>query len=377
MEVRLSVYPYFLLVLIPFFIQFFLKTNNKCIIAGNPKRALTGENSALLLFFILFLGLLAVRSETVGRDLGNYKVIFNTIGRASIDQIAYGVTEKLFKLYTWMIYNYISNNYQIYLAITAVITVIPIAYVYYKDKSHGYLKIAVFVNMSTFIMLFSGIRQGLAMGMGMLAYQALKEHKNWRFLVWAIVAANIHHTGFMVFFLLPLYKLNLSKKHLIWIIPSAGFVVLFNNRIFNYIASIMGETNGKYSALAGSTGAFGSFVLFFLFAAFVYLVSDDETMDEETFALRNILVFATVMQSFAALNPLAMRMNYYFILLIPIALGKGLCYVKPKYKQVAKFAEIVMCVFFTFLFFFSTYRSYVTGISTLDTIPYVPFWKEN
>ena len=44
-------------------------------------------------------------------------------------------------------------------------------------------------------------------------------------------------------------------------------------------------------------------------------------MDEEAFALRNILTFAMVLQSFASLNYLVMRMNYYYILLVPIALG--------------------------------------------------------
>ena len=68
-------------------------------------------------------------------------------------------------------------------------------------------------------------------------------------------------------------------------------------------------------------------------------------------------------------------MNYYFILLIPMAVGKCLTFVDYKYAQVAKVGEIVICVFFTALFLYNTYISYITGVSALDTIPYVPFWK--
>jgi len=81
-----------------------------------------------------------------------------------------------------------------------------------------------------------------------------------------------------------------------------------------------------------------------------------------------------VLQFFASVFGNAMRMNYYFILLIPIAIGKSLNCVKDNYRQVARVGEIVIASFFTVYFLYNIYISSITGISGLDTVPYVPFW---
>lgn len=367
--------PYFLLLLIPLFLQILLQANHTNIKLGNHSTVIRSDNIALPTFFFLFLLVLALRDDTIGRDLPTYKYMFQFYGQLPIADILADSREVLFRLYCWAIYNWVSDNYQLFLAITAIISVLPMSYVYNQDKSHGYLKIAIFVNMSTFIMLFSGIRQGLAMSIGLMAYQALKEKKDIMFFFWSIVAAFIHHTGFMVLLFYPLYKMRFKKRDLIWILPSIFLVIVFNRQIFNFLSSLIGAYDDKYGVLAESTGAFGSFLLFGMFSIFSYVITDEGKMDAEAFALRNILIFAAVMQSFASLNALAMRMNYYFILLIPYALGKSIQCTRLRYIRVAAMGELVIAIYFTWLFISGTYHSYLTGISTLDTIPYVPFWK--
>ena len=368
-------FPYYALVIIPLFLQIWLKGSNKLICIGNFPHKITSKNVVLPVFFLLFILLLALRDDTVGRDLANYNYIFESFGNQTFTEIISDRTEVLFHLYCWAFYNYISQNYQIFISVTAILSVLPIAYVYMKDKTYGYMKMAIFVNMSTFIMLFSGIRQGLAMAAGMMAYQALEEKKNWKFLIWALVAIFTHHTGFMVLFMFPLCRIKFSKKNLFWILPIGIFVLIFNAQIFNLLSLLIGSSNEKYLTTAESTGAIGSFILFLLFTIFVYLIMDESNMDEEAFALRNILVFATFLQTFASQNTLAMRMNYYFILLIPIAVGKSVKYASDKYKQIANVGKIIICIYFTINFIYGIYNSYITGISTLDTVPYIPFWK--
>lgn len=367
--------PYFALIFIPLLLQVLLKESCTQICVGSRGSVISAENIALPAFFVLFFLMLALRDDTVGRDLPSYHYIFLSWGEETLGGVFEELSELLFHLYCWVVYNCISKDFQVFLAITAALSVIPIAYVYNQDKSHGYLKISIFVNMSTFIMLFSGIRQGLAMSVGLLAYQSLKNKRSLHFLLWSVVAILIHHTGFMVLLFYPLYRIRFQKRDLIWIIPFFLCILVFNRQIFNILSRLFGAFDDKYSAVAGSTGAFGSFLLFTLFSVFCYVVEDEEQMDEEAFALRNILTFAVVLQSFASLDFLVMRMNYYFILLIPVALGQSIRYSKPKYAQVARLAEFVIAAFFTLIFVTGIYNSYVAGISTLDTIPYTPFWK--
>ena len=54
---------------------------------------------------------------------------------------------------------------------------------------------------------------------------------------------------------------------------------------------------------------------------------------------------------------------------------KGLRQKKYSSDRVAQALGLYKTTCFTLIFVTSTYRSYVTGISTLDTIPYIPFWK--
>ena len=373
---ELAMIPYYIMLLLPLLLQWAISDRGLIIHTGKSKqKVITGDISLPVFFFLLML-LLTLRDQTLGRDLGNYYIRFNQWGNYSLAQIFSSWKECVFHFYSWLFYNYISRNYQLFVSITSLITVLPIAYVYNKDRSHGYIKTSLFVNMATFFMLFSGIRQGMAMAVGALAFQSLKENKNLRFFIYCLVAVLIHHTGFMILFLFPLYKMRFHKRDLFWIVPLASVIIIFNARIFNALSLLFASLDDSYIAVAGTTEAGGSFILFLVFTVFCYWIMDEEQMDDEMYSLRNIMIFTTVIQSFAALNSWAMRMNYYSILLFPIAVGRSFDYVKPRYKQIAKIAQIIISVFFTILFLYKIYNSYRTGISALDTIPYVPFWKE-
>lgn len=367
--------PYFLLLFIPLILEQVVKHTNISLITRNKRQEIHWENVAIPVFFTLFCFLLAVRAETIGRDLGNYKYIFSSTGALPYSALFSRFQEWLFRVYCWVIYNYISRDYQVFLAITAVLSILPIGYIYGQDKKYGYMKIAIFVNMSTFIIYFSGIRQGLAMSLGLLAYDAVKNKRRILFLLFTFLAFSMHHTGFIILLMYPIYHMRFKRRDLLWIIPAIAVVVFFNRQIFNFLSVFASDMSEKYGAVATSTGAIGSFILFSLLAVFTFVISDESVMDDEAFGLRNLLVLAVVLQSFASVNNLAMRMNYYYILLIPLAIGKSLKCAKEGYYQIAYAAKIAISVIFTIMFIMNTYSSYVTGISTLDTIPYIPFWK--
>ncbi len=369
--------PYFLLIIIPAFFCFFAvkKTGKKRTLCIGSDDFIKENNYAIAVFFVLFLLLLILRDETVGRDLLSYKGYFQSYFYRPLNSIDFSQVESLFKALYWLI-GRVSHDFQFYLAVIAVLTVIPIATLYNEEKSHSYLKIVLFLNMTTFVMIISGIRQGLALGLGMIAYRFVRK-KNWiAFLLVVLLALGIHHSAFMILFMYPLYHISFKKKHLLFIVPAVGFSFIFNRQIFVFANNLLAEFSDEYVTQINATGAVTTLLLFLAFAVFSFVIPDETKMDKETLALRNFMVFSVFMQCFSPLHTLAMRLNYYFILFIPLLLPKILKIPSPAFRQVAKLGEIVLSVFFTLYFLYTIYIGCTVGNDALlDTCPYVPFWN--
>lgn len=366
-------FPYVLLVVIPLLFSLFSAETVETNVLNGQKAVLKKDN-ALPVFFVLFFLLLILRHESIGRDLANYKIIFNKHANSSLNEIFNDWKECLFRFFNWIM-GKITNDYQIYLGIVAFLTVFPITWIYNKDKTNGFLKIITFVNMSTFIMIFSGLRQSIAMAVGMIAYHFVVNKKKKAFIICGFVGMMFHHSAFMIFLMYPAYYIKLERKHLYIAVPFAAGVFVFKNQVFGFLTKILSDSSGKYDRIAEETGAYGTLVLFVLFTVFVYVICDEEVMDQEAKGTRNFLFLATFLQIFAAIDTLAMRMNYYFILFVPIALGKCLNYPKKEMSNVARWGKNVITVFFLWYFLSNTYNSYITEKSALDTVPYRFFWE--
>ncbi len=370
--------PYLLLIAIPsvFLLVWIDRTSSRRTlrVALRHTPAVKENNLALPVFFAVLLALLVCRHETIGRDLHAYEYYFDIYPYMDIEDFDLFREESLFRLLNWAV-GQIDHNFQLYIAAVAVITIIPIACVYCEDRRNSYLKIVVFLSMSTFVMLFSGLRQMMTIACAMIAYRFVREKKVIPFLLMALIGYGFHHSAFMILLLYPLYHARFKKNHLWIIVPLAVASFVLNNQIFMSLQMFMQSISDRYEYEATETGAFMSLVLFLMFAVFAYVVPDESKMDQEMFGLRNYLVAAVFFQCFAPVHTLAMRMNYYFIIFIPIALAKLIAVPKPGMEKVARFALIVLSLFFTYDFVKTVYDGAMTGISLLDTIPYRPFWR--
>ena len=111
-------------------------------------------------------------------------------------------------------------------------------------------------------------------------------------------------------------------------------------------------------------------LLFTAFAIFAFLVPDESQLDAETIGLRNFLLLSLVIQMFAPLHVLAMRMNYFYIIFIPLLLPKIIACRSKRWNQVAVLGRHVMVAFFLIYFFAGAFRG-----SALHVWPYHFFWE--
>ena len=323
---------------------------------------------AMLWFFLLFTVFVMLRHESVGNDTTNYIMYFNTFKRMSWEDVAKYSLEIGFSYFNKIV-SVFTDSPQVFLAVTAIVSTAMIYHTYKRLCLDPSLSIVLFGLMSTFVMMFSGIRQMLAISIGFIAYEYTRNKKLVPFIIAVIIAISFHTSAFMLVFMYPLYHTRITKKWLFAVIPILIIVFVFNKTIFAYL-SIIVEKYSRFEGELSSTGAYTMLILFTIFAIFAFLIPDDELLDDETIGLRNFLLLSLVVQMFAPIHTLAMRLGYYYIIFIPLLLPKIIECRSERWKQVAVVGRHIMVIFFLVYFFISARGG------ALNVFPYHFFWEK-
>lgn len=362
--------PYYLLIFVPFFIEILLICWNRtetCIL-GKTKR----NNTPLIAFFAIWCVMLALRDISCGVDLENYEYHFFSIQKESLSDIlknhliehGYHLFGKLVSVFT--------VNFQVYLTIIALLCTGTLGSFYCKESDYPLLTILLFVTNAMFPMFYSGLRQSLAMLFVVPAYYFTREKNVLLFVLTVFLAHYFHSSAWVMLFLYPIFHLPLRSKYFVFFIGFVAVVLTLNSTIFANILPLLGERYMDRYGEIELTGGYGILVLLLLFLVYSFVVPDERKMNKVTSGMRNILFLCCLMQCFAPINNIAMRMNYYFLLFVPLLIPKIINCAKDDFLVIAQYSKWIMVVFFTFYFFYNAYN----GADILQIYPYVPFWEE-
>ena len=180
---------------------------------------------------------------------------------------------------------------------------------------------------------------------------------------------SFHTSAFMLAFMYPVYHAKITKKWLLAVVPSLILVFVFNKQIFSVLTMII-ERYTKYEGGITTTGAYTMIILFAIFAVFSFVIPDETLLDDEAIGLRNFLLLSVALQMFAPLHAIAMRMNYYYIIFIPLLMPKIIESRSERWGQVAVVGRHIMVLFFLVYFFIN-----VTSDGNLEVVPYHFFWE--
>ena len=356
--------PYIVLITLPVLFQHINLKNGTIDLLANREKS----NLAMKIFWVLLFFLLILRHETVGRDLPNYKYIYSwiansdweaAIGRS--EEIGYSILNKLISLSI--------NDFRGVLVVAAIISVWFTAKAYIKYSEDAVLSMALYLNVSCFIMLFSGLRQSIAMSIGFVAFEFTRKRKIWSFLIVVAIAMLFHTSAFMLVFMYPLYYIKIRRENVIFVMPILAMIYLFRQRIFSVLGAFLNYFT-DYDTTIIETGAYTTLILFCIIAVFCFVIPDESKIDQDTFGMRSFLLFSIALQMFASLHSLAMRMNYYYIMFTPILVSRIIQCRGKTWSNVAIIARNVMVVFFILYFLKSAPEE-----NALDTFPYRFFWE--
>ena len=359
--------PYYFLVFIPFFLEviglnlFSFKRNFFCV-----KR----NNSSIIVFFVILFVLLSLRSVSCGTDLVNYEYFFQqTLYLNFLDVFRFYSTEQLFFVFNWFV-GCIYPDFRLFMVVVALLCTGVLGWFYWKESEFAPLTILLFITNSCFVMIFSGLRQFLAMLFVVPAYYLTKQKRILPFILIVLIASFIHNSATIMFLLYPVFHIPMKSKDFFFVLFLVAIFFFFKTNLFNMVVPFLAV---KYSsAEITETGAYSIWIMFILFLVYCFVIPDERKMTTEHQGLRNVLVLITLIQGFASIHTLAMRMNYYFILLIPIIIPKMMKLSKNGNENIVQYSKWIMVFFFTIYFFYSAYSSMGMG---LKVFPYVAYWE--
>lgn len=255
-----------------------------------------------------------------------------------------------------------STDQQFFIAANVFIALLPMFYIIYKESHSPALSTVIFMGLPSFMMLFSGARQTIAICICFVALYFVKNKKLIPFLVTVLFATTFHSSAWIFVIAYPLYYLKMSRS-----LRKLSFAILPVVYFLRYPLFHLFSVLFKDNATVDNNGAKTLFIVFSLVYIFCSMFSDER---EETAGLKNLFFVACCIQGLGGVNSLVMRVGYYFmnslILLLPLIIHN------LSNKTNARIIRAVVGLCFVL---FGLY-SLRTG-SWSRAYPYYWFWTEN
>lgn len=326
------------------------------------------------IFLVISAGLLilimGLRSQEMGVDLDGYLNSFERLGAQSWSDVLaldsflnYEKGYVLFNRFLWVI----TEERQILVFVCAVLSLVPMARMIYKNSQDPLLSLIVYVATPAFTIVFSGLRQAVAMGITMWAFEFIKA-KRWKiFVVFILIATLFHSSAIVVLIAYPLYHVKLDRKWAMLSIVSLPAIFVLKVPLFVILSRIF-----RANATMDNNSAITLFLVYS--ALYVFCVFYGNRNNAQTNGLTNLFWAACAIQAMGGVNSIVIRVGYYYILYLPILLpqvfedmrqygGNG-----RKYQQLIKFAAF--CCFLAF-----GYYSLRNG-GWSESYPYSFFWQD-
>lgn len=345
------------------------------VVGVTPPLILPRKKRSVLLCFAALLLLFSLRRQTMGIDLSGYLKSFDYLSSVSWGGVltldSYQNYEKGYVVLNKIVGSIFPNR-QFMLSVCALLSLAPAMYTIYKLSETPIQSILVYMGLPTFVFLFSGLRQSIAIGLCSYAICLIKQKKLIRFVLMVLVATFFHSSAIVFLIAYPLYHSRVNKRIRSISIVSLPLIFAFKRTIYYTLLTIIGKDVNRYT---DNNGAVTLFVVFSLVYLFCCLLSEKGDFFQN--GLLNIFYVACAIQALAGLYSVITRLGFYFMMALPLLLpsvcseasGRGDSLIRKKPVQMF-FVRLFFC--FCFIAFglwqlFSTYWSI--------SYPYYFFWQ--
>lgn len=327
------------------------------------------NKAVAILSFIIFVAILGLRHPSMGVDLGygkssGYLASFNKLSKMTWGQI---FTLETYLNYEWgyVLFNKVVGsiwqNEQFFLFVCAFVSLAPVFYVIYKRSNNTYMSIVILLGLPSFFIIYSGLRQAIAIGICFLALSFIQDKKLVKFLVAVIIAGLFHSSAFIFLIAYPLYYIKLSYNARLLSVLVLPVIYLLKNVLFNIFSKLFKDNAG-----VEETGALTLFLVFCLVYVFCIVLYNGSKKQN---GLMNLFFFACCCQAFGSVYNTAIRVGYYFMVALTLLLSDSMQKAKVEEKERSLISLVVYVAFIAFGLY-SIFHSSWAG-----AYPYFWFWQ--
>lgn len=291
----------------------------------------------------------ALRGMYVGNDTDNYVNYFNMAVANPNLALEYDYFEYGFRAFVCLIVKF-TNNPQIFLAITGLITILPYSILVYKYSNDCILSFFAYSTMEFILFAMSGMRQNVAtcfVSISFILFFQNNKKSKVLSLFFLLIASTFHYSALAFLLLYIISFFDLHKYKLFYIITLI-FVFIFKGQISNILVTYF---YSDYNSI-GSSGAYMRvFVPLFIFLI-CYKYSDRLVLKNKNNVIFINCMFITVIFFILALDKSTYaRLGRYFFIFFTLLLPELKYIFKKEDRKIINIAFVIILLGLMFYLF--------------------------
>lgn len=324
----------------------------------------------LILSFLSMTLVLGLRASSVGEDTSMYMNVFvkaqniswndiwsNIWGRTTYQILSYGYKDTIESSYLGLckIIGFFTNNPQVYLFTVSGIICFLFARFIYDNTEHVVFATWVFLCDSMFMFAFNGMRQLLAIGIGLQAYKYIKDKNLIKSAIIIVLAFFIHNTSVVCLLLIPMALIPEDKegrafKYILIIAVVMPFAIKAGSAL---IARFLPRYASYFTTNYWSNSIGGAAILWAIEIGLIFYMYSKKFPTKDSFMLSSLVVFYLALEWMGISITMFSRSSYFYRAFLLLFLPDAISSVRPRYRKLIRIATVVLL----FLLYISMARS--------------------
>lgn len=263
----------------------------------------------------LFL-LLGLRSVSVGIDTKTYSnMFFWILNGTGVSNVEMGN-----RFLIWLATR-ISEEPTTMFLIYALLTIGCVDFFIAHRSKNIVFSVVMYTGFMFYYWAFNGMRQALAMSIGLVAVHYLLDNKAWKFFIFVLLAVSIHTSAIVLLICWPIkaLKLKVDRNWIVWVSAVSAVCLVLGRQLIVLLVRIVPQYSGYLSSSFAGIGNLLHPLLYLALFYFICWLKTNNTSEADLFLL--VLLAIGVIAYFVSIRVQIMnRMTYYFTLPIIVLL---------------------------------------------------------